>query len=580
MATTILPARYSHAPRLPSRPGPDLIEADTWSPFRFSSFVLQRTQGAEKDNRFMGSDFHAWPLLHAGHGFKLYQNIIIGLLCSPMPVVCLCGEFTLTSDTPSHCRTCPSAYSLSILLWPRCDTTCVIRYPQDTICLRSTSPDPYSSALLVHRGSLAVGGGLVVSACLCAWPSRPCGHSALCSPRDARVRLIDSLSAWSCYYMTQEGTALAVGSTCVLSGAQAYVKVYGDEAQSPSALPGHRVFGLLTNAETPFEVTVLGHGQKERFRESMPIKRKQLTVGGVRPGPRAPAAARGKRAPLHSSLRVQATPPDSLTKASWLTNVSPRLLLPVPWALRNMAVRAAGTQKDLPSSTTPELRNPDCTMVKVTALCSSGKHALLYLMENGPEITLQPNSSRPMSSSTGLLTGVQSIVGKGYHYRVALEVDPLTRCRDEIPEVCLPAPRQSYEGLERRLKGVFAERTGILRQLSKTSKELDGIKGNLQCFAMAWWGASSSLFVFMVKGAALAEGTAVPHFDNGALLLVFQSLKNDEMVAKKEVQRILELSQKQRISERYGFKSLLLGPKRLYREEMLTATRVVGCGPP
>ncbi|XP_018621184.1 leucine zipper protein 2-like isoform X2 [Scleropages formosus] len=63
---------------------------------------------------------------------------------------------------------------------------------------------------------------------------------------------------------------------------------------------------------------------------------------------------------------------------------------------------------------------------------------------------------------------------------------------------------QSYEGLERRLKGVFAERTGILRQLSKTSKELDGIKGNLQ------------------------------------------SLKNDEMVAKKEVQRILELSQKQR----------------------------------
>ncbi|KAL4624334.1 leucine zipper protein 2 [Arapaima gigas] len=64
--------------------------------------------------------------------------------------------------------------------------------------------------------------------------------------------------------------------------------------------------------------------------------------------------------------------------------------------------------------------------------------------------------------------------------------------------------RQSYESLERRLKGVFAERTGILRQLSKTSKELDGIKGNLQ------------------------------------------SLKNDEMVAKKDVQHILELSQKQR----------------------------------
>ncbi|XP_067105631.1 leucine zipper protein 2 [Osmerus mordax] len=64
--------------------------------------------------------------------------------------------------------------------------------------------------------------------------------------------------------------------------------------------------------------------------------------------------------------------------------------------------------------------------------------------------------------------------------------------------------RQSYEGLEQKLKEVFTERTGILRQLSKTSKELDSIKGNLQ------------------------------------------SLKNDDSVAKKDVQRILELSHKQR----------------------------------
>ncbi|XP_033912992.3 leucine zipper protein 2-like isoform X1 [Acipenser ruthenus] len=64
--------------------------------------------------------------------------------------------------------------------------------------------------------------------------------------------------------------------------------------------------------------------------------------------------------------------------------------------------------------------------------------------------------------------------------------------------------RQGYEGLEKKLKEVFMERSGILRQLSKTSKELDGIKGNLQ------------------------------------------SLKNDEAVAKKDVQRILALSQKQR----------------------------------
>ncbi|XP_039609569.1 leucine zipper protein 2 [Polypterus senegalus] len=64
--------------------------------------------------------------------------------------------------------------------------------------------------------------------------------------------------------------------------------------------------------------------------------------------------------------------------------------------------------------------------------------------------------------------------------------------------------RHGYEGLERKLKEVFMERSGILRQLSKTTKELEGIKGNLKL------------------------------------------LKNDEAVAKKDVQRILELSQKQR----------------------------------
>ncbi|XP_030582192.1 leucine zipper protein 2 isoform X2 [Archocentrus centrarchus] len=64
--------------------------------------------------------------------------------------------------------------------------------------------------------------------------------------------------------------------------------------------------------------------------------------------------------------------------------------------------------------------------------------------------------------------------------------------------------RQSYDGLEKKLKEVFTERSSILHQLSKTSKELDSIKGNLQ------------------------------------------SLKNDDSVAKKDVQRILELSHKQR----------------------------------
>ncbi|KAM7015321.1 leucine zipper protein 2 [Tautogolabrus adspersus] len=64
--------------------------------------------------------------------------------------------------------------------------------------------------------------------------------------------------------------------------------------------------------------------------------------------------------------------------------------------------------------------------------------------------------------------------------------------------------RQSYDGLEKKLKEVFSERSSILHQLSKTSKELDSIKGNIQ------------------------------------------SLKNDDSVAKKDVQRILELSHKQR----------------------------------
>ncbi|XP_019742107.1 leucine zipper protein 2 isoform X1 [Hippocampus comes] len=64
--------------------------------------------------------------------------------------------------------------------------------------------------------------------------------------------------------------------------------------------------------------------------------------------------------------------------------------------------------------------------------------------------------------------------------------------------------RHGYDGLEKKLKEVFTERSSILHQLSKTSKELDSIKGNIQ------------------------------------------SLKNDDSVAKKDVQRILELSHKQR----------------------------------
>ncbi|EQB79205.1 hypothetical protein CB1_056579084 [Camelus ferus] len=42
--------------------------------------------------------------------------------------------------------------------------------------------------------------------------------------------------------------------------------------------------------------------------------------------------------------------------------------------------------------------------------------------------------------------------------------------------------RQDYEELEKQLKEVFKERSTILRRLTKTSRELDGIKFNLQLF--------------------------------------------------------------------------------------------------
>ncbi|XP_075693828.1 leucine zipper protein 2 isoform X2 [Rhinoderma darwinii] len=74
--------------------------------------------------------------------------------------------------------------------------------------------------------------------------------------------------------------------------------------------------------------------------------------------------------------------------------------------------------------------------------------------------------------------------------------------------VLLPAmvfsTRQGYDDLEKQLKEVFMERSSILRQLSKTSRELEGIKGH------------------------------------------FRSLKSNEASSKNDVQKLLELEQKQR----------------------------------
>lgn len=47
-------------------------------------------------------------------------------------------------------------------------------------------------------------------------------------------------------------------------------------------------------------------------------------------------------------------------------------------------------------------------------------------------------------------------------------------------QTSLSLSRHSYDGLDKKLKEVFNERSGILHQLSKTSKELNSLKGNLQ----------------------------------------------------------------------------------------------------
>lgn len=72
-----------------------------------------------------------------------------------------------------------------------------------------------------------------------------------------------------------------------------------------------------------------------------------------------------------------------------------------------------------------------------------------------------------------------------------------------LPALVL-STRQDYEDLEQQLKEVFRERSTILYQLTKTSRELDGIKSNLR------------------------------------------SLKNEEKAAKTNVEKLLEIGEKQR----------------------------------
>ncbi|XP_074192248.1 leucine zipper protein 2 isoform X6 [Rhinolophus sinicus] len=123
---------------------------------------------------------------------------------------------------------------------------------------------------------------------------------------------------------------------------------------------------------------------------------------------------------------------------------------------------------------------------------------LLYLLERARPWTEPGTEER------------QDLEEEGERRRRGKE-DPGRRQNEIQPSALLAASparagpqHQDYEELEKQLKEVFKERSTILRQLTKTSRELDGIKVNLQ------------------------------------------SLKNDEKSAKTDVQKLLEIGQKQR----------------------------------
>ncbi|TNN58235.1 Leucine zipper protein 2 [Liparis tanakae] len=135
-----------------------------------------------------------------------------------------------------------------------------------------------------------------------------------------------------------------------------------------------------------------------------------------------------------------------------------------------------------------------------------------------------------------------------------------------ISLIIAPVEQQSYDGLGQRLKEVFGERSSILHQLSKTSKELDSIKGNLQVGSASIlfegfqrrWKAHFFVNITIVvqkkqkgnnsvnkKRKVFCEVVASDPITTGSRSVI-KSLKNDDSVAKKDVQRILELSHKQR----------------------------------
>ncbi|XP_011849319.1 PREDICTED: leucine zipper protein 2 isoform X2 [Mandrillus leucophaeus] len=141
---------------------------------------------------------------------------------------------------------------------------------------------------------------------------------------------------------------------------------------------------------------------------------------------------------------------------------------------------------------------PSACLPQASSVCPSPPFRCRRALITGWGQSRAPRSDRiPRRRESEGSEGRRTPAGSSMKFSPAHYLLPL------LPALVL-STRQDYEELEKQLKEVFKERSTILRQLTKTSRELDGIKVNLQ------------------------------------------SLKNDEQSAKTDVKKLLELGQQQR----------------------------------
>ncbi|XP_017707341.1 PREDICTED: leucine zipper protein 2 isoform X2 [Rhinopithecus bieti] len=141
---------------------------------------------------------------------------------------------------------------------------------------------------------------------------------------------------------------------------------------------------------------------------------------------------------------------------------------------------------------------PSACLAQASSVCPSPPFRCRRALITGWGQSRAPRSDRiPRRRESEGSEGRRTPAGSSMKFSPAHYLLPL------LPALVL-STRQDYEELEKQLKEVFKERSTILRQLTKTSRELDGIKVNLQ------------------------------------------SLKNDEQSAKTDVKKLLELGQQQR----------------------------------